>query len=885
MKASNGYSSFFNSLSVSNHPVQPAHAIALIQRWWKHVHLRHMASELFAYVDEVISLEAATQFSYEQLQEVILNPQRIARTRSVLTHLEHIKDHFIPERVRLTHQDLARPFLAAYLIATQFNSFLDASSATDQTLQQHALEMLNSFEQLIVFSKEYSFSSHKNTLEENQLGQYYATFHTKQLNFYYSFKEWKKNDCDKPASVYLAFYLQLELKRLTLLNNLDTRLFDLYDSLVCKQEQLKKNIGNLLGNQGLEDLAHQVRCVRELFEIKKWMNATAEQLMHEQIINPNFSFHPQAFTISPKIDIDTALKALPNEDLLLSLLAELVAKIKALTPNNPAIVSQLYDKLNHIPLHHFKVYEGGMHIIMCLIQTLFFIEAPVHQMETLETIKQHIKPYNNPKEYPVAFKHALEFIFAKIAQINLEQNNLYLKQAHSFISQHIIPFEQKKFQEHIIANQVTLRIILKSLDQCVEAPEAHRLSLSVLCSEHIGNYLTHSLILELLQNPQPILYIIPETFYLDTERLIKAHEHYHQIVYVATLLSYIEHFCQKYNITLSITKLGTQKDKMMLALKKELFLHCEDRIDYMVTVLEKIIQIHEQTLSSLDKKTFIRLIKELECDKNPVEKVFNHRLNNLLAFYFTKGCIPKTHLSVFRNYGLDKEVNLLAKQLMPIIGLHSQVYSAFYQQHVEKRLWSPLFSLLEANTLPAELPILFLAKEEAIHSLYVQIHKLAFLVSGLTLIKQTLTYSDLWLKHITLDNSALKKYVGTLSLYGITSSGIKEQLSHLMHTIAEKEEITLDKKVFSKQLMAAQQKHSPNYKANIDELLSYFKSIIFKRPKPIHKSHLLAEFSDEVEIMATDLKKIIIDIKKHQLSIDNSPTAITLSSMMRAGFS
>ncbi len=891
MKANNGYGSFFNSLDANNtstHSLQPqrAHAVALIQRWWKQLHMRHTVIQSFDYMHEIISLHYAQEHSYEHLQEFILNPKRIEQTHSLLLHLERMKDQYIPQRVPLTYQDLERPFLAAYLIATKFDSFLDSSCSADLLLHKQALAMIHSFEQLSVAIKESTSPIKKNQFQETSIGQYIATCHSQQLNFYYSFYEWKNNSKEKPASVYLAYYLQLELKRLSILNGLDARLLDFYDTSIKKQEQLKNKIRTLLGTNGLEHLAQRVAEVRELFEIHKWTKASTEQLTHELMLNPSFSFHPKTFLVQPKISIDSALTALPDTNSLLSVFAELIEKIRLLTPYNPNIIAQLYTNLNKISLNTLNVYEGGMQICMHLIETILYIEEPGHNAATLAVLEQKITPNNTPTGYKIAFKHAIELLYSKIAQINLAQNNTLMKQSHALVSQQIIPFEQKKFAEYLVTNQLTQQVTLEWMDKLVTQPSAHRLSVATLCSQYSGSYITHALILELLKQPRPILRKIPETFYLDTVRLLALHEQYHHVVHAAAILSYLESFCQKYNITLSSTKLKQQKDLIIKILDDEHYSTVDERSHLFVMMLEKILKVHERTLSSLDRNTFIHLLDEIEQGTNKVAKIFNSRLNNMLGFYFTRGGLPTTQYSSLHHYGFTQEITHLMQPLMPIIRLHSQVYGPLYQRHIEQRLWMPLFSLFKNNVLSKELPVLFSTQEEGVHALYQRIHNLALVVSGLTLIKQTLNSSDAWQIHNELSNPQLKHHANTLKLVNAIQSPlhIKKQLQHLMHDIAEQQEVAFDEKQFNKILHSVQTKHAHSYKATIDELVSHLKStIISSKHKKIHHSSLLAEFSGEIKAMEMQLKNVINDIKKDQLCEDHDPNAQTHPAIMRAG--
>lgn len=795
------------SLETENgNPVQAAQAIQL---WWKQVHLKETAKESSRYINRVVSLQQAKEKPISKLEAFILDKNTQETTRRLLMHLEQAKDLMLPERNRAP--ELKRPervFLSAYLIATKSEHIFESPTDIDGLLLKQSVEMLQLFEELCRFMGETYMEKVPNqvdspmakstpssdqifaNIEQLQLNQSrermekdqrfmsegracLETFHNAQIAYYETFNKWESENRHRLAKMCIAQYVLIETKRFAIFNNPDPRQLELYEGYGSQQETLRGKIDDLLGEEGLKLLTQELEAVRAALEASKWVSSPSEVLAHEMALNPDFTYPPELSNIRPKKDINAAIAALDQNpadaEPMLGVLEEIRDHIAFLSPHNEKRIKALQhefskqaitDKIASLGL------EPGLYQVICsIIEKIKQSESPAHVPET--TAFQNELEQNSASGAGTDFlmEKAINFIYRKFSQINQEIMNF----SRSLVAGNIVEYEQKNFYERLQGGQFNLATVLALIDGIVDSPTHYRLNTSVLCSQYIASHVAHIICLAVLQKPGSFdLHAVPETFYLDRGRLVDWHGKYQRIFYTAAAMGFLEIFCQKYGAKLSAVELLEQKTMLISTLESENLTDPKEVAAHVVCILNVLLSKKGKRLAAPEEKDLTKICEDICMGNHRVAEIMNKRLGDQLSFYFLKGYLPDASASQGKLYGVEKELSLLGKEIIPLLRLHVKVHGAFYKRSIENRLWKPLFTVLTEAQKPRELPPLLAPGQESIETAQTNIHKMAFLLAGLTLIQQTFAYSDMWgmvtkIKHAVLKDLDLIQMLNDLN--------------------------------------------------------------------------------------------------------------------------
>lgn len=896
-----------------------------IQRWWKQLHLKQTALESFHYVHEMISLEQAQQDSFPKLEKFILAPETLRKTRQLLMHLEQSKDVVLPARMTLSNVYQAeRHFLAAYMIATKSKFLFESPTDIDELLLSRAEEMLRAFEDLCAFMTTIYLKD--NSLTVSPLTErtpfaaqilsnlnserikndhffiaegrdYLELFHTKQMAYYEMFTEWESKNRLKLGKILIAKYLEIESQRFKALNSLDPRMLELYEGYGNQQETLRKRLLSLLGKEGITMLSEELKTLEASLDANKWVTSPPDALIHELALDPKLLLSPDACRIYPQKNIDAAIAALiqkdPNSDLILEVLGEVRDILALFTPNNRQQFAKLQQAFGReamkTQIETLGLQEGLYTIISSLFEQIQSLESPIHIEETrrfLEYIHQRMREGDDTN---VLLTEALDYIYAKMSQINLEVNNFKINQSRGLIARNIVFFEQKKFQERLSAKQFNLEFVLNWIDKLVSTPQNYRLDLSILCSPHIGSYAASALLIVVLQQPEStVLHTIPETFYLDRLRVVNWHRQYQNLLYTVTALGYLETFCQDKGVVLAPEELLQEKNKLLHALESGELSTAQEKAAALVANINQLLIKNKKESTLIDQNSLKALMEKSCLGTDPVTQIINKRLGDQLSFYFLKGRLPEHAIPLVRKYGLEMELNKLGKEMAPVLCLHTKVHGAFYQQHIEKCLWKPLLTVLRQKEVPASLPSLFASEVERVNSTHAGIHKLAFVLSGLALIQQAVVYSDMWNLKLTIKNTTLKELADSFGLTdmiknpSITKDAIEQRLMDLMQHVADEYELpyeSSDKHKMARMMRMAKTEHSLGCKAFLDELASLTKQYVIENEVQINSSNLVGEFKEEITQIGIKTKELIQHIKSTHRPEDVSPIAENLPTL------
>ncbi|KTC83914.1 TCP11-related protein [Legionella cincinnatiensis] len=933
MKLKIDRSSFFSSSKSHTATIETeqelhlARAAYTIQRWWKKLHLKQTALESFHYVHDMISLQQAHEQSFPQLEKFILAPKTLKTTHQLLMHLEQAKDIILPSRMSFSNvYQTERQFLAAYMIVSNSKLLFEAPTDIDELLLSRAEEMLKSFEDLCAFmsnvylkedalptisplaestpfADQVLLSLNSGRIKSDSLfmtegGDYLASFHNKQMAYYETFTEWESKNLYKLARILIAKYLEIESQRFRALHSLDPRMLELYEGYGNQQEILRKRLSSLLGEEGIRMLSEELNKVQDSLEANKWITSPNDALIHELALNPKLLVSSEACTIRPQKDINAAITALAQEStgLILDVLSEIRNILATFTPNN----RQQFIKLQQIfsqeamktQIETLGLQEGLHVIITALFEQIQLLESPVHLQETKLFLKNINQRMNEAEDTSSLLKEALDYIYYKMSQINLELNNFQINQSRGLISRNIVAFEQRKFQERLSGKQFNLQFVLGWIDKFVSAPQDYRLDLPILCSQHLGFYVSSALLVAVLQQPEnTVLHTIPETFYLDRLKVVNWHTQYQNLIYTATALGYLEAFCHDYGVMLSSEELLQQKSRLVHALEAGALNTPQEKADDLIAIINRLLIKNKKELTFIDQDTLKALIEKCCLGTNQVNQIINKRLGEQLSFYLLKGYLPERAISLVRRYGLETELNNLGKEILPVLRLHTKVHGPFYQQQMEQCLWKPLFTVLRQSAIPTTLPSLFSPERENIYSAHTFIHKLAFVLSGLALIQQTVVYSDMWNLNLTIKNTTLKELAVSFGLIDMiknpnsTKDAIESRLMELMQHVANEYELPYeasDKRKMARMVRLVKDEKSLGCKAFLDELIHQTKQFVMENKVQINPNNLVGEFKEEISQIGIKTKEMIQQIKNAHHPYDLLPEAATLP-LLRSG--
>ncbi|MDR3443127.1 MAG: TCP11-related protein [Legionella sp.] len=878
--------------------------------------LKHTAAESYHYVHDLVSVEQAKKDPLPKLEKFIMDPDTIKTTHNLLTHLELVKGIVLPSYTHLANSHQAeRMFLPAYMIVAKSEFIFESPTDIDERLLNRAEEMLQSFEALCAFmgtiyinedsttasplaastpsaDRVFANLNDKRTKNEHLFRTegrvYLEKFHQKQVDYYQIFTEWEVNNRHKLAKILIAKYLDIETYRFKALNSLDPRMLELYEGYGKQQETLKRRVHFLLGEPGSDKLTEELNKRQAILEENKWVTSPAEALLHELALNPDSAVAAQLFKINPKKDLNTAITALtqtpPSTDLLLDVFEEIRDELIRFTPHNARQTARLQYYFNRMSMSNgietSGLHEGLYKITSSLIKEIRPLASPARAQE-IKLFLEQMNRINIQEGSVELLKQALDFIYHKLSQTNFEVNR--------FHAQNIVPYEESKFQERLSKKQFNLDVTLNWIDKFISTPQNYRLDQSQLCSKYVGSYVAQSLLINTLQQPEhSVLRTIPETFYLDRSRIVRWHTQYQHLLHTVSALSYMEEYCLQQGIKLTPEELLQEKNRLLQLLNTEALSTPKGKADDLVAAINRLLKKENQECSLLDKNITASWIESCCSGANKITPVINKRLGDYLSYYSFKGHAPQNPVLLVSKYDLTTELNHLGQEMVPVMRIHSKVHGAFYQQQVEHRLWKPLFDALKPTVMPKALLGLLAAEQEHLSDTHAYLDKFVFVLGGLALIQQTVTYSDSWNLNLTIKNSELKRLADSFGLVEMihapraTKDSIEHKLMELMQHVADEYEVPYEASQQNKiahMLHLAKEGKSPVRSSFMDGVISISKKSIIKSNEELNRTSLIEEFKEETTYITTRIKEHIKATKEALLPDDVAPEAEIIPSM------
>lgn len=603
------------------------------------------------------------------------------------------------------------------------------------------------------------------------------------------------------------------------------------------------------------------------------------------------------------------------------------------------------------------VQEGLYKVIRSLIEKIKSLESRAHIEDTELFLVQINERLRRHEDQSIILKDSLDLIYDKLSQINYEIADFHFKNNREIIPGTIVEFEQKQFQERLSDQQFNLSLVLNWINKLVNTPKEHRLNSSILCSKYIGSYVAPALLIGVLQQPErSVLTSIPETFYLDRVRLEHWHAHYQIILYTLTALGYMENFCKKYNLNLGANELLEEKSRLIDLLALGLISTPKEKAEDLVVAVNRLLVKQRKQLSTGDEQLLSRVIentpveiiklmnrslgdqlscylfkghlpdsvgsvikryglleelKQLGQMMLPVlrlhtkvhsafyQKQVNQSLWSPLFRILKENQLPSPlrSLMVRENESLAKAQERKSK-ILKLLKLEEESVKP-RQARTHKFLKSLELEEVSINKIQDRIPKLHVLldlleqKEELVKQIHYRMHKFAYALTGLALIKQTVTCADMWNINQTIKHATLKDLAYSFGLMdmvknpAVSKENMSIKLMELAKHVTAQQEIDFDEgeeQKLENMFQLARNGGSLGYVAFIDELMTSSRKALFKEGESsINSNSLIAEFQEEVKQINEQLKLMVEQVKGAHLIEDVDPVAQTIPHLRAGG--
>lgn len=926
-----GNTTFFRTVSKEAVEQEEGIAASMIQSWWKRVNLRHTANESKVYLKN-FSLAKIQKEPISNLQKFIVDINTRKTTHKLLIHLEQAKDLILSQRTKEpTLRNPERIFLFAYLIVSDAHEMSIETKGIAQELKSQAAAMLKSFEELCkfmidtylssvpspphsplaertpsydqVFASMEQFQLHQtkemmiNDVRFRQKGkQYLDAFHRDQQSYYQTFQRHVSRQ--QIVGLYIKQFLKLENRRLEILHKPVPVDLKVYQEVCTQQENLRAEIEELMNSEGLEYLAKDLQTHREHWQANYWKDPKLETLVHEFALNPRFKI-PVCWAIEPEQDIAAAISSLNQEMLdynpMVMVIEEIIENLCLLASNNLELIEEFkaeFNKPNLVEcIKNMGLQKGLYHIFFSIIEKIKVLEPFDLQKSTdfQKYLREVVKSKPNNESL---LRETINFIYDKLYKIQTAKSECFINEARDKTPRQQHAYEQKKFEERLKDNQLTLRRASKWVHKIVSEPLNHHMEPRVLFSQYNDIYFLQALLLQILSQKKFDVATIPETFNLDHLRLLHWHARYQQIFYTALAMVQFNHFCTRHGLQLTAEEQHEQKKHFLYAFQDEFFTDPKAIAHYILGTVRLILSNKGKSLQDVEERAGQKIIEAICLRVHPIAGMLNKRLGDHLLFYFRNGRLLDVEDNHLKLYGLKYELGKLGEEMLSLLRLHAGVHGAWYRRSIEEHVWSPFFALFKEHNLAINLPLYTKPIEKPLNKLLHYLDKFVFLLAGLTLVKNALNILDTWNTHSPMDNANLKHFAtssGLLDMLNspeITKDALAEKFIELMKHLTSERELPIDaQEEYKLQRLLNLAKTIPTLETlKFREEITEFcrKSVTHGENGEICREHLAFEFREEVAKLIVAITSMMSQIKQSQNPSDTEPLPPLIFSAMYA---
>ncbi|CAO3702230.1 unnamed protein product [Rhizopus stolonifer] len=615
---------------------------------------------LFRQLKLPLASEPNTWLDFHEASQLIRQPKAILVTDKVL-HTALKQDD----------RKNARILLMAYMIMMCPKEIFQRQRKEEQNLHESARDLLLLFETWLC-----AHGRQKTTHARHEFVKAWCSYSA-------AFDHWKSRDLEKLIKDTIAYYVQLWRLQQTMADQ------DHSSVLQEQLEQIKIKLERLGGARALEDLASALERASALAkERKKKQEKKQEQKTRKPdtlISHDEMDRILSRFTNSSLDRLKVAHELILNPEFTLETMSS------ALETQIKEVVERAY--FDHLEGDFYRVLKDLKERLLSLAKgsliqrveetmDMAFIEQQIKQnaldfphmiQKTLDLLSNMCAPIRDPeiKEIrQITGKEQVKSIYRLCDRMELDLANFTLRSIRPPFMEIAVDYERSHFAEllnngsiQLVTTQAWLKESCIKLCEVAASRNPENVPQPTKRPRGVFEEAFVSLLLE--HQPRPL----PETLFLDAERISEFQNEIQAITMVAALLMLARNF-------------GRSTPQKLTALSQRLFKMLEDRsteIDHLAVEIERAVSVRE------DRKGLIR---------NMVDKTLSHSdtvyslLSRRVALVIKSTIQQKQFVSdaVMMRHGLEHvQTNLqqLTERIYRFAQHHREVYGSLYDEVME----------------------------------------------------------------------------------------------------------------------------------------------------------------------------------------------------------
>jgi hypothetical protein len=313
--------------------------------------------------------------------------------------------------------------------------------------------------------------------------------------------------------------------------------------------------------------------------------------------------------------------------------------------------------------------------IVYITNTMLQICAPVRD--------EQIQELKNVTDLAEIFKRILEIL----DQMRLDLANYRVKAFRSYLKEHAVDYERRKFEQALKSNRLTLDRTRAWLTPTIDSllrTVAERNPENVYLPQHKHN---HGIKFDQVYNEALVSFIFqqsiidknscPETFLLDVERLWNFQNEGQAINIVAALLMLTKNVASNHaNFSSDDDNLSKLKDTLFV-----LLLDGDTTIDNLAA---EILNYLPSSLSSETQSLVKSMVSKTLSQSDKVFSLLSRRIQSVVKQHLQTGQFPKKE--TLAQYGVAKELEQLSKKICVLGRYNREVYASWYDTIIKEYL-------------------------------------------------------------------------------------------------------------------------------------------------------------------------------------------------------
>ena len=622
---------------------------------------------------------------------------------------------------------------------------LDDEAKTNQLIQHYHLASPS-------HPVTYSASSEILSIQFNDARQYYVE----------QFNRWKTIDKDRIIRSMIHSYIDIEAHLYTLQYK-QGPLFDaLTKEFTNSQVIIRNRVQQLGGNQSIDTLDHMLNEFTQQLAQNKWQLVPEHVLLHEVAVNPSFHIldpidDDQRILFIRHI-IDTTQQTPPNFDALHQILDEIKMKLIRFyrsRSDRSEEIEALMDTDGLLKTFSESLEKGQiafktlMYDIMRFIQDL---EAPSRVGETREWLKSMLDGFHRTEDISYQIAAGLDFILKKLALIEIDSSNVFIDIIRELPLLQLAVKERDHFKSLRDDHHLLVNLTESWVHRTIDSTAKHHLAPNQLFGSKRIHHITIYGTLDLLFDNEPLSKSnLPETYFLDSDRLINHQTSCLSLRYMATCISIFRQFCMMAGIGVGDHTLSQLKETISPicnAIDELDKTERASRLTHIVnSAIDDIFRSVGKLYSDRQKRENHTILYSNLNELGPISTLIKKRIRDGLHHYLYHGHVLSPKLERTDITYIVDELSKLASSVRNMIRFNIMVHEPILLQlsnaYQFNHLFDRLFELKKPlqNDLP---PLLQSMYSEWIHIRH-SVQKLACICTGFAMIRQAIWTENEWL--------------------------------------------------------------------------------------------------------------------------------------------